>query len=135
MLVTDSISRFGSIEQACQLIFNLRIQRDIEIYIPKQVDLRDSNPSLNGVALLISEFSSVRAELKSKRIKHALWIKSQLQGRIHDSGISAELKRIVIEEHEKCGAVRKTARNLKAKGHDISASSVSRILKEAKSNG
>ena len=103
-----------------------------ELWIPNTIlDLRCSNPQRDSVLQLIKLFANVRRSIKSARIKESLFIKASLsEGVIHDSsGITNAMRLMVIEEYQKCNAIRQTSRRLKEIGVSVSPSSVSRIIK------
>lgn len=136
VVVIDSFHRLGeNADRVAIAISKILDHSGCEILIPNMLELRRSNPEFDSLVHLIALFANVKRSVKSSRIRESLFIKAQLNGgAIHDSGITPELKKLVIEEFQRCRVVRQTSRRLKEIGFNISPSSVSRILKEAKSH-
>jgi hypothetical protein len=125
----DSLYRLG--DTADRVASTLvKILEHSEVLIPNGIDLRRSNSDFDSLVQLITLLANVKRQIKSARIRESLYIKSQLNGGLtHDSGITPELKKMVIEEFQRCNAVRQTSRRLKEIGFSVSPSSVSRIIK------
>lgn len=133
IVVVDSIHRWGdSADKVASTIAKILDHSDCEILIPDALDLRRSNPEFVSLVQVIRLFTDVKRSVKSARIRESLFIKAQLNGGvIHDTtGITNETKKLVIEEYQRCGAIRLTSRRLKEIGIYVSPSSVSRIVGE-----
>ena len=130
-VVCDSLHRFGdTADRAITVI--AQIFEHCEIWIPNTLDLRHSNPNRESLLQLTMLITNVKKSTKSARIKESLYIKAQLNGGVihNTTGITTDIKKLVIEEYRRCGAIRLTSRRLKEIGINVSPSSVSRIVGE-----
>jgi hypothetical protein len=110
---------------------NAALDRGTSVLCPGSFDLRPTSPSHRAERALIEALAGHRKLVRAIRIREGLARSRERGIQIGRKAISMELRQEVLDEYNRVGSVRGTARRLKERGIDISRSSVQRIKDEA----